>query len=792
MEYYELGQMTQRIDRYGTSSARTTAWTYGSTPAAHDIGKPIGMSVADQDPLTPVDSSRGLEYDSLGRLFRTTDVIGGETFVTRQSYDTAGRPKTVTYPVTNQYATGFRVSRVYNENGYLRKVQMADGSKVFWEAEEVNARGQTVTDTLGNGLSTTRLYDETTGWLDTLVTLDAQNDAVQHMTYGYLANGSLNRRTDMRQGGLEETFGYDSLNRLTSAHIAGGTANYTDKDYQYDILGNITSKTGVGYYKYGAECSTGAGPHAVCEIRDGGGTLLKSYSYNGNGSVIDSAGRDVDYTGFNKPSRFTEGSTQVSFAYGADLNRVFQEVDAAAKHTLTYYIGLGDSGGALFERETDLGVTPNLRENRHYIYAGGAGPVAMHVTRDNGTTASSVSNKYFHHDHLGSVEAISDDTGLAANAVHMSYDAWGLRRNPDWSDATGGLPYVDGARGFTGHEDLPEVSLIHMGGRVYDPVLGRFQSADPYMQPHELSRGMNRYGYVLNNPLTLTDPTGYRSDLERAWKKFWKRDLKPFLNRLTRHCSSCGVGVGYGTNNGFHVYGGGQPSPYGNALRTGNSIPWQRIGSAAEEMVSINYVNSIKDSQNTEDISKDGETVSENGANRESFKDAQQPKATDTSVAGADAAQSYMPPNVVPPNAPVQYTYDPLTVMKGVNAVAEKVESYINAFTGMLKEHIVGTLSVRGGYIYVGALDVSITHDNISVYLGAGLGAGLSASASAGARAGEATGMTTKVTFQGGFGGGGRATFRMGEGGVAAAAAVGTVTGFSVSATTGYTWNFSW
>ena len=35
------------------------------------------------------------------------------------------------------------------------------------------------------------------------------------------------------------------------------------------------------------------------------------------------------------------------------------------------------------------------------------------------------------------------------------------------------------ARGFTGHEMLDAVGIIHMNGRIYDPKLGRFMQADP-------------------------------------------------------------------------------------------------------------------------------------------------------------------------------------------------------------------------------------------------------------------------------------------------------------------------
>jgi hypothetical protein len=48
-----------------------------------------------------------------------------------------------------------------------------------------------------------------------------------------------------------------------------------------------------------------------------------------------------------------------------------------------------------------------------------------------------------------------------------------------------------------------------MNGRIYDPTLGRFMQADPHIQAPENSQNYNRYSYVLNNPMSYTDPSGY-------------------------------------------------------------------------------------------------------------------------------------------------------------------------------------------------------------------------------------------------------------------------------------------
>ncbi len=50
-----------------------------------------------------------------------------------------------------------------------------------------------------------------------------------------------------------------------------------------------------------------------------------------------------------------------------------------------------------------------------------------------------------------------------------------------------------------------------MNGRVYDPRLGRFLQADPYVQYVDDTQSFNRYSYVFNNPLNATDPSGFLS-----------------------------------------------------------------------------------------------------------------------------------------------------------------------------------------------------------------------------------------------------------------------------------------
>jgi RHS repeat-associated protein len=169
----------------------------------------------------------------------------------------------------------------------------------------------------------------------------------------------------------------------------------------------------------------------------------------------------------------------------------------------------------------------------HFIYAGGAhggNAFAMLVKKQSRSTpeaAPTSAMRYNLFDHLGSVTATTDETGqvlgasAGANTTVFGYDPWGKRRGPDGRPATGPLNPQVGRREFTGHESIPEVGLINMNGRVYDPDLGRFLSPDPTVQFVANLQSYNRYSYVLNNPLSFTDPTGFlRIHQDPEWKRW--------------------------------------------------------------------------------------------------------------------------------------------------------------------------------------------------------------------------------------------------------------------------------
>ena len=97
----------------------------------------------------------------------------------------------------------------------------------------------------------------------------------------------------------------------------------------------------------------------------------------------------------------------------------------------------------------------------HKIYLGGFAV----ITRA-GTGPYTDTTNYLLGDHLGSTDTITNVNG--ALVQKMSFDAWGKRRESNWI-AMSDPSLFDSTlttHGFTGHEEIDPVGLIHMNGRV--------------------------------------------------------------------------------------------------------------------------------------------------------------------------------------------------------------------------------------------------------------------------------------------------------------------------------------
>jgi RHS repeat-associated protein len=199
----------------------------------------------------------------------------------------------------------------------------------------------------------------------------------------------------------------------------------------------------------------------------------------------------------------------MAWAYGTERQRVQNVVtDSSVTPAVTrtiHYLHPDRTGGLFYERQSNGSTV----EHRHFITAGdGVIGVVKTFGEGNATVAANPDHvNYWHKDPLGSVVAVTNASGAVLE--RMAYDAWGKRLNANGTtDPNGVLNPASTDRGFTGHEHLDELGFVHMNGRIYDPLLGRFLSPDPHIQAEDLLQNYNRYSYVLNNPLRYTDPSG--------------------------------------------------------------------------------------------------------------------------------------------------------------------------------------------------------------------------------------------------------------------------------------------
>lgn len=505
-EYDRLGRKTKRIDNAQLAESHTdwkqTTWEYDTS----HVGK-----------LDFVDDGyyrESHDYDSFGRLLEKVTVVGDEEFTSNFEYDEQGRVQTEYLP------EGFSVDYHYNNYGFLQSIGNNQTNTTYWEAQLMDEHGNLVQYDLNAGAyRINRIHESARGVLRRSETTTIAGQKLQDQTFEYDVLSNLTGRKDAIDR-VQEEFSYDRLNRLIESETyndqGDGYGLIKSVQVAYDALGNILSKSDVGSYStYGGTCDgVSAGPHAVTSIT---GEKAANYCYDQNGNMVSGAGRSMEYTSFDKPSRIVKGDNEVRFNYGPERNRI-QRVDSTPDgSTTTTYLGS-------YERVRSGSTT------QHKYYVGGS----VIVTKQ---TGKSDQIHYLLKDHLDSVNTIVDDDGNVVERRH--FDSWGNRLGVNWNSWDDNADWYGTktvtTRGFTGHEHIASVGLVHMNGRVYDPTIGRFIQADPIVQAPNDLQSLNRYSYVRNNPLSLIDPSGY-SWLSKTWSK-----IKSFVKKWWRPIVSIAI-----------------------------------------------------------------------------------------------------------------------------------------------------------------------------------------------------------------------------------------------------------
>jgi RHS repeat-associated protein len=476
--YDELGRLVSRTEPEGTST-----WTWGTSAAARNVGQLRsrgGLGFAETR-----------TYDALGRLGNRT-ITTDQSYQYDYTYNTQGEVETIAYPAS-PVPTGKSGSRLRVRYGYaFGSLSQIDDvtdplqARALWQLGAVNDFDSPVQEQFAAGaFSRTSGYEPATGRRATLQTGTAGAPGNrQNLSYRWDTQGNLLQRTDLNQS-VSETFAYDGLDRLATASLNGATT----LSVGYDASGNVRSKSDVGTYVYG----DAQRPHAVT------GAGGESFTYDRNGNLSTRNGLAQDWASFNLPTTLRKPGYQSQFAYGPDRERWRQVATYQNGTETTHYVG------SLLEKEA--ASSTGLTYWRHYVPTPGGATVVVSRNSD-----GSASTTYVLPDHLGSSDTLLSETG--ATRSKLSFSAFGNRRGSNWSSGTAPdwLGIANTTRqGYTGHEAIDNLGLVHMNGRVYDPTLGRFMSPDPLIGDPTDSQSVNPYAYVGNRPLNSIDPTGYAS-----------------------------------------------------------------------------------------------------------------------------------------------------------------------------------------------------------------------------------------------------------------------------------------
>ena len=613
-------ESTYRYDALGRLRAHRTidgdnVWTWDS--AAYGTGELYSM--------TGPGYQETYSYFSTGKLKASSvDItsIGGSTstnYKTQSNYDTHGRHTSTTYP------SGLTVARNYNAQGFLS--ELLDGTTSLYKINALDAFGMSIDETYGNGVDTLRTFDPKTGRLTNVDTSNGSK-VFQDEEYRWRTNGTLDTRFASSIDGIgtsrEERYEYDVLNRVTKAKTLINGSWSRDMDYTFNDIGNITSKTSslagdvdVTGYVYGVG---NAGPHAVTSATISG--VGNTLTYNNNGAITkyDIAGTSNDkyiqYNAFNQPTKIVVGNSLTDttpeavdeFAYSPSGQRYARRTswkDGANSYAEeVVYIGavevITEISSGNIVTTTKTRISPNVM---HVTIASETATPEPERDPDpepcfkycpdlesivNLTIAVKTTESFFeyaHRDHLGSITVVTDQSGNTLD--NMASELFGSRKAKDW---TSNIPPAElenllaldsghsrKVRGFTGHEHLDRTGFIHMNGRVYDPVLGRFLSPDPIVQNPTYSQSWNKYSYTWNSPASLTDPSGFviqQGQPDNA------------IEEITVVGQQTGGGGGFGgfggSIGGFGGFGGGGSGIGGDGFHGGGGGGSQAAGDTSE------------------------------------------------------------------------------------------------------------------------------------------------------------------------------------------------------------------
>lgn len=478
--YSPLGKLTQKTITGDAATNMVITLTYDATSKL-----PTTIALT-----TNNDGNTGtttITYDTYKRVVSTIETNTYATYTKNLTYDAYGRIDTEESEarlLSNNKFSKIKIKNTY-ANGQLKNVNDFTSNEELWNITGLNARGQLTTSTMGIAQKRTNSYD-TFGYLtQALSQKNVTTTAVDVMRLTFAFNttrGTLTSRTNSLFA-WNESFTYDSMDRLLSFTDNNGARSHT-----YDSKGRIDQNSQLGQYKYSAT------NFQQTEL---------SLNATGEASYNNYTAQNITYNSFKSPVEIYEtGKDRISFQYNAGQGRatMFWGDTNTDRLLRPYRRHYSQDGSMEITWEKTTGKTTFV------TYVGGDGYSAPAIYRSEQSSSTVAEYLYLHRDYLGSILAITDKNGNIKEKRH--FDAWGNIVKLTDGNNVALTKFVILDRGYTGHEHLLGVGLVHMNGRLYDPMLHRFLMPDNYVQDPYNTLSYNRYGYAFNNPLLYTDYNG--------------------------------------------------------------------------------------------------------------------------------------------------------------------------------------------------------------------------------------------------------------------------------------------
>lgn len=446
------------------------------------------------------DSSGNLSWswDSLGRMTSSTD---GNGVTTSYGYDLDGNRTTVSYP-----GTGHTVTDSYDAAGRLASTTDWLGNTASYGYDS-NSNLTTTTLPDGTGETDTNAYDaadQLTGITDTALFGRVPN-TLASFSYTRTGDGQVSGASTVGITDPNQSYGYDSLNRLTSSG--------SSTSYGYDPADNLanrgtTSGGTANTQAYNADSQVCWSTSATvtspsCASPPTGAT---SYGYDSSGNRTSSTSGGVTSTfGYDESNSLISAPNAVTYTYDGDGLRQTRTTSTSTTH---------------FTWDHSASVPHLLSDDaNYYVYGPNGRPLEQ-------ISIATAAVSWLHTDQLGSVRLLTDSTGAVTGT--KTFDPYG---KVVATTGTATSPF-----GFSGEYTDADSGFIYLRHRYYDPATGQFLSVDP-----AINLTQDPYSYGNDDPLDQTDPLGLWGFHPGSFIKKVARGAEHFVSE---HKVAIGIGLG--------------------------------------------------------------------------------------------------------------------------------------------------------------------------------------------------------------------------------------------------------